>query len=381
MSDASRLQTKENLDGIWKHLLEGISATRKISVDSLNTLANRNMLFQPAGELVKSRLIDGLVYESEMKGFLAKKQGTSKVEDLNLVSVQDFLTIPETDNTYEKDKVAVLYAEGSILDEGMDGIVRDDMISEINKIKKDDHIKAVVLRVNSPGGSAFASEQIWKAVTDLKAVKPVVVSMGDYAASGGYYISCNASKIIASPNTLTGSIGIFGTFFILDELAKKVGLSFDVVKTNEMSDLGDLTRPMTEIEKRQIQNHVERGYDLFVKRCSQGRNISEKKLREIAEGRVWTGRKAVELGLADELGNLDRAITVAAQLGKIKQYGMVYYPEKKNFLTRFMQEMENGVKMRLVSSYLGEEYAPLVKLKETKIQTGILARMNPMDIH
>ncbi|MFA7043272.1 MAG: signal peptide peptidase SppA [Bacteroidales bacterium] len=381
MSEASRLQTKEYIGGIWGHLLKGISASRNISTDELNTLANKNMLFQPTEELIKNKLVDSLLYKSDMRTFLAKKAGVDDIDDLNLVSVSDFLTVPEKSSKFVQDKIAMLYAEGEIFDEGIEGIVRDDMISEIEKIKKDETIKAVVFRVNSPGGSAYASEQIWKAISDLKAVKPVVVSMGDYAASGGYYISCNANKIIASPNTITGSIGIFGTFFILDKLADKVGLSFDVVKTNDMSDLGNITRPMTEIEKHKIQNYIEKGYDLFVKRCSEGRKMDSQKLREIAEGRVWTGEKAVELGLADELGGIDHAIKVAAKLGKVKNYRMVSFPEKKNFMTQLMEEFEGKTKMHIALSYFGEEYAPLLKLKEAKIQTGILARMENMDIH
>ncbi|MDD2611810.1 MAG: signal peptide peptidase SppA [Bacteroidales bacterium] len=381
MSEASKLQTKEYIGGIWGHLLKGISASRNISTDELNTLANKNMLFQPTEELIKNKLVDSILYESGMRAFLAKKAGVDDFDDLNLVSVSDFLTIPGKSTKFVQDKIAILYAEGEIFDEGTEGIVRDDMISEIEKIKKDETIKAVVFRVNSPGGSAYASEQIWKAISDLKAVKPVVVSMGDYAASGGYYISCNANKIIASPNTITGSIGIFGTFFILDKLADKVGLSFDVVKTNDMSDLGNITRPMTEIEKHKIQNYIEKGYDLFVKRCSEGRKMDSQKLRKIAEGRVWTGEKAVELGLADELGGIDHAIKVAAKLGKVKNYRMVSFPEKKNFMTQLMEEFEGKTKMHIALSYFGEEYAPLLKLKEAKIQTGILARMENMDIH
>jgi len=381
MSEASKLQTKEYIGGIWGHLLKGISASRNISTDELNTLANKNMLFQPTEELVKNKLVDSILYESGMRAFLAKKAGVDDIDDLKLVSVSDFLTTPEKSAKFVQDKIAILYAEGEIFDEGTEGIVRDDMISEIEKIKKDETIKAVVFRVNSPGGSAYASEQIWKAISDLKAVKPVVVSMGDYAASGGYYISCNANKIIASPNTITGSIGIFGTFFILDKLADKVGLSFDVVKTNDMSDLGNITRPMTEIEKHKIQNYIEKGYDLFVKRCSEGRKMDSQKLRKIAEGRVWTGEKAVELGLADELGGIDHAIKVAAKLGKVKNYRMVSFPEKKNFMTQLMEEFEGKTKMHIALSYFGEEYAPLLKLKEAKIQTGILARMENMDIH
>jgi protease IV len=381
MSDANRLQTKEYIGGIWGHLLKEISASRKISVEKLNAMANQNMLFEAAGTLVAGHLVDSLLYETGMMNYLAKRVGTSDPDDLNLVTVSDMATIPDSKKSFEKEKVAVLYAEGEIYDTGTEGIVTGDFIKEVRKIQKDSLIKAVVLRVNSPGGSAFASEQIWKALSELKAVKPVVVSMGNLAASGGYYISCNANKIIASPNTLTGSIGIFGTFFIIDEMTKKLGLSFDVVKTNELSDLGNINRPMTTVEKMKIQNYVNRGYDLFVKRCSDGRKIKDKDLRKIAEGRVWTGKKAVELGLADEVGGINRAIEVAAQLGKVKKYRMVYFPEKKDFLTEIIKEVQGDAKMRMVRSFLGEEYTPLLKLKESKIQTGILARMEDVDIH
>ena len=381
MSDANRLQTQEYLSGIWNNLLKNISTSRNISVNTLKTLANRNMLFQPIEELVKNKLIDSLAYKSGVMEYLAKRLDLDKTDDLKFVSITQMLTVPDKKVEYIKDKIAILYAEGEIFDSGSDGIVSDNIVSEIVKIKNDKSVKAVVFRVNSPGGSAFGSEQIWKAITDLKTEKPVVVSMGDYAASGGYYISCNANKIIASPNTLTGSIGIFGTFFVIDELTKKLGLSFDVVKTNDLSDLGNMTRPMTEIEKHTIQGYIERSYNLFVKRCSEGRKIKNEDLRKIAEGRVWTGEKAVKIGLADEVGGINRAIEVAAQLCKIKKYRIVSFPEKKNVLTEFLKEFQSETKIRIASSYLGEEYAPLLKLKESKIQSGILARMDEIDIH
>lgn len=381
MSNANRVQTQEYLSGIWGHLLDKISFSRKIPIETLNALANRNMLFQPIDELVKNKLVDSLIYETEMQTYLAKRLGFNNTDDLRFVSINEMLTVPDKKIEYVKDKIAILYAEGEIVDKGTEGIVRDKMISEIEKIKKDNSIKAVVFRVNSPGGSAFAAEQIWKAISDLKAEKPVIVSMGDYAASGGYYISCNANKIIVSPNTLTGSIGIFGTFFVVDNLTKKLGLSFDVVKTNNLSDLGNITRPMTEIEKHKIQGYVNRGYDLFIKRCSDGRKIKSEDIRKIAEGRVWRGDKAVKIGLADEIGGINRAIEVAAELGKIKKYRIVSFPEKRNVLTEIMKEFENKTQARIVKSYLGDEYAPLLKLKEAKIQTGILALMNEIDIH
>ncbi|MDP4276264.1 MAG: signal peptide peptidase SppA [Bacteroidota bacterium] len=380
MSPANRLQTTDYLNGIWGHLLDKISASRNITVERLNQLADQNQLFQPTKELLTNNLVDSILYESQVKDFLAAKNGVKKVKDLNEVSVDELLSAPEKKAKYIKDKVAVLYADGEIYDKGTEGIVQDDLLQQIDKIKDDDHIKAVVFRVNSPGGSAYASEQIWKALADLKAKKPIVVSMGDYAASGGYYISCNANKIIASPNTLTGSIGVFGTFFNVDKLTEKVGLDFDVVKTNDLADIGNISRPMTTIEKQKIQRYVEHTYALFVHRCSNGRHMKAEDIMKIAEGRVWTGKRAVELGLADEIGGIDRAIQVAAKLGKTTDYKMVYYPEKENYLTEFIKQFTDQTRMRIALSFLGSDYAPLVKLKASAIQTGILARMDKIDI-
>lgn len=380
MSDASRLQTKELMDGLWGDVLTGISTARKIDKAELNQLANQNMLFETATELVKVRLIDSILYQPDMMKYLSAKVGVNDVDDMELVSIKDFLTVADATTTFEKEKVAVLYADGEIYDSGADGVVSKDLIEEIQKIQKDSLIKAVVFRVNSPGGSAYASEQIWKAMAELKTKKPVVVSMGDYAASGGYYISCCADKIVAEPTTITGSIGIFGMFFTMDELAGKIGLSMDVVKTNELSDLGNTMRPMSAAEKMKIQAYVNRGYDLFVKRCADGRKMEDEDIRKIAEGRVWTGQKAKELGLVDEIGGLNKAIQLAAKLGKTAKYRMVYYPEKKDFMTELMEELSGDAKLKMAKAFFGEEYAPLLKLKASKIQTGIMTRMDQFDI-
>lgn len=380
MSDANRQQTQEMLNGIWGNVLSGISASRKIDKKELNQLANRNMLFEAASELVKNKLADSLMYEPDMMEYLSAKVGVANVDDLQMLSVKDVMTSFDENASIEREKIALLYADGEIFESGSDGIVSKDLIAEIKKIQKDSLIKAVVFRVNSPGGSAYASEQIWKAVSELKTHKPVVVSMGDYAASGGYYISCCADKIVASPNTITGSIGIFGMFFIMDELSRKIGLNYDVVKTNDLSDLGNTVRPMTTIEKMKIQTYVNRGYDLFVKRCSDGRKMKDEAIRKIAEGRVWTGSKAKELGLVDEVGGLDKAIQLAAKLGKVPNYRMVYFPEKTDFMTELMKEVSGDTKMKMAKAFLGEEYAPLLKLKTARIQTGIMARMEAFDI-
>ncbi|HET9570208.1 MAG TPA: signal peptide peptidase SppA [Bacteroidales bacterium] len=380
MSEANRKQTQETLNGIWNNMLGNISVSRKIDKDNLNQLANQNMLFEATSDLVKSKLIDSMLYQPDMMKYLSAKVGITDVDDLQLLSVKDLLTAPDETSHFEKAKVAVLYADGEIFDKGSEGVVSKDIIEEILKIQKDTMIKAVVFRVNSLGGSAYASEQIWKAMTDLKAKKPVVVSMGDYAASGGYYISCNANKIVATPNTITGSIGIFGMYFVMDELSRKIGLSYDVVKTNDLSDLGNATRPMTVTEKMKIQSYVNRGYDLFVKRCAEGRKMKDEDIRKIAEGRIWTGTQAKEIGLVDEIGDLNKAIQIAAKLGKVTNYRMVYYPEKKEFLAELMEEFSGNTKMKMTAAFLGEEYAPLLKLKTSKIQTGIMTRLDKFDI-
>ena len=380
MSDASRLQTTDYLNGMWNHMLGKISISRGISVDSLNMIADKNTLFEPTESFISDRLVDSLVYESEVMDYLADLHGIEKAKDLNIVSVSEMISVPVKNAEYNQDKIAILYADGQIYDSGTEGIVTHKMIDEINKIKEDNNIKAIVLRVNSPGGSAYASEQIWKALADLKKTRPVVVSMGDYAASGGYYISCNASKIIASPNTLTGSIGIFGTFIVIDELTKKIGLNFDEVETNELADFGNITRPMSDLEKAKIQKYIERSYQLFINRCSEGRNIKPEELEKIAEGRVWTGEKAVELGLVDELGGIKRAIEIAADLAKTKKYRLVYYPAKKDYMTILMEEFSSQAGMKIAIKVLGNEYAPLLKLKESNIQTGVLARMDDIII-
>jgi len=380
MSDASRLQTKELLDGLWGDLLTGISTARKIDKMELNQMANKNMLFETAAELVKAKLVDSILYEPDMMKYLSVKVGVTDVDDMEFVSAKDMLTVADATTTFEKEKVAVLYADGEIFDSGVDGIVSKDLIEEIQKIQKDSLIKAVVFRVNSPGGSAYASEQIWKAISELKTKKPVVVSMGDYAASGGYYISCCADKIVAESTTITGSIGIFGMFFTMEELAGKIGISIDVVKTNDLSDLGNTMRPMSSVEKMKIQAYVNRGYDLFVKRCADGRKMKDEDIRKVAEGRVWTGQKAKELGLVDEIGGLNKAIQLAAKLGKTNKYRMVYYPEKEDFMTELMEELSGDTKLKMAKAFLGEEYAPLLKLKASKIQTGIMTRMYPFEI-
>ncbi|GAB6119437.1 signal peptide peptidase SppA [Dysgonomonas termitidis] len=382
MSDANREQVSSYIGDMWSTITSEISASRNISVEKLNVITDSLALFKKSEVCVQDGLVDTLMYETGVREYLKTLlTGVEKAKDVRLASVKDMTTVSPENKSKSKDIIAVLYAEGSITDgSGTDGITSKRFVKELEKLKDNDKVKAVVFRVNSPGGSAYASEQIWKAVTDLKEKKPVVVSMGDYAASGGYYISCNASKIIAQPNTLTGSIGIFGMFPNVEGLTKKVGLTFDNVKTNGHADFGDMTRPMRNDEKAILQNYIERGYDLFLTRCSDGRGIAKNALDSIAQGRVWTGNQAVKIGLVDELGGIDKAIEEAAKLANLEDYSLNSFPKKRDFFESFLSDQKEELTTRAMKEYLGSDYQLFKTIKEIKEQDFIQARM-PYDIN
>ncbi len=329
MSDADRKQTEQYLGGIWSEMKTAVGQSRQIATEQLNTYADECMSLQPQEKYLTYNFVDSLVYIQEMDSILRTYAGTKDYKQLS----NSKMTNVERSENKAKDKVAVLYAEGAISDEGMEGIVEGKILKTIKKIYKDDDVKAVVFRVNSPGGSADASEQIWHAMKMLqdKGI-PVVVSMGDYAASGGYYISCNADYIYAEPTTLTGSIGIFGTVPNINKLREKVGLDIDGVSTNKHSALNvnAIYRGMNPQETALMQNMVERGYDLFTRRCADGRDMSQDEIKKIGEGRVWLGKDALEIGLVDSLGNINDAITKAVELAELGDYQLVIYPEKKD---------------------------------------------------
>ncbi len=380
MSDANREQVTAYINDIWSTITSEISDSRKISVDKINQLTDSLQTFKLANASVSDGLVDTLMYETEVKEYLKDLLKVEKAKDVRMASIKDMTSVSFVKESNSKDVIAILYAEGSINNgSGKDGITDKRYVKEIEKLKDNDKVKAVVFRVNSPGGSAYASEQIWKAITDLKAKKPVVVSMGDYAASGGYYIACNASKIIAQPNTLTGSIGIFGMFPNFEGLTKKVGLSFDNVKTNKFADFGDATRPMRPEEKVILQQYIEHGYDLFLTRCSEGRNIPKDSLDHIAQGRVWTGNQALKIGLVDALGNIDTAIQEAAKLAKLDDYSLQDYPKKVDFLESLLSNQKEEFATKAMKEYLGKDYELFKTIKEIKEQDFVQARM-PYDI-
>jgi len=329
MSDADREQTKQYINGIWDEMTAAVAASRHLTAAQLNAYADECMSLQPEQRYVDYGMVDTLVYVQDMDSVLRAYAGTKEYKTL---STSRMATVKRA-SVKAKDEIAVLYADGQITDDSGSGIVGTEMVKTIKKIAKNGNVKAVVLRVNSPGGSADASEQIWHAVKTLQAKGlPVVVSMGDYAASGGYYISCEADYIYAEPTTLTGSIGIFGTVPNLGKLRDKVGIDIDGVGTNRHSDMqvNMVYKGMNPEEYRLMQNMIERGYDLFTRRCAEGRGMTQDAIKAIGEGRVWLGKDAVKIGLVDELGNIDDAISKAAELAELGQYALTYYPEAED---------------------------------------------------
>ena len=327
MSDADRKQTEQYLGGIWNEVKTAVAEQRHLTLEQLDAYADECMSLQPQYKYVDYGFVDTLVYVQDMDTVLRMYAGTKDYKTLSTSK----MTSVERAKINAKDKVAVLYAEGQIFDSGKEGIVDTEVIKTVKKIHKDDAIKAVVLRVNSPGGSADASEQIWHAIKTLQEKGlPVVVSMGDYAASGGYYISCGADYIYAEPTTLTGSIGIFGTVPNASKLMDKIGLDIDGVSTNKHSALtiNAIYKGMNKQEFALMQSMVERGYDLFTKRCADGRGVSQEEIKKVGEGRVWLGKDALEIGLVDELGNINNAIAKAAELANLGEYAIADYPEK-----------------------------------------------------
>ena len=381
MSDANRAQVKSFIDDVWGVICGDVSEARGISVDSLNAFADNYMMLQPAEEFVAQGLVDTLVYADGVREVLRTHLGGVKV---NFISPKDLAknVTPATKNS----EIAVYYAYGDIVDAASTGlnassaeIVGNKVVKDLDKLMNDDKVKAVVLRINSGGGSAFASEQMWRAIELLKTKKPVVVSMGGYAASGGYYMSCNADRIFAEPTTLTGSIGIFGMVPNLSNLlTKKLGLHFDVVKTNEAADFGAMGRGFNVKESAAMQTRIERGYDLFLTRVADGRGMTKEAVNEIAQGRVWTGQQALGIGLVDELGTLADAIAYAAEKAEVADYSVGNYPAKGDFMTKLLDATKENYMEREVRALLGENYYYLNMIKQLEGGSYIQARM-PFD--
>ena len=381
MSPANREQVTAYITSIWNEIITDVAASRKVSVDSLNNYANRMLMFYPAEQTVKSGMADTLIYKNDVRVYLKQLAKIDKDDNLAVLGLDEMINVKK--NT-PKDKsgniIAVYYAFGEI-DGGSsstdeDGIISNEVIKDLRKLKEDKDVKAVVLRVNSPGGSAFGSEQIWEAVCQLKKEKPVIVSMGDYAASGGYYISCAADTIVAEPTTLTGSIGIFGLIPNAKGLTDKLGLSFDVVKTHKFADFGNIMRGMNTDEQTLLQMYINQGYDLFVSRCAEGRKMSKNEIEKIAEGRVWTGEAAKKIGLVDILGGIDKALEIAVKKAKVEGYTVVGYPDRKNVLQELLNSKPgNYIESRMLKSQLGDYYNGFSMLKNLEKADFMQARV------
>ena len=385
MSEPNREQVTSYLTSIWEGIKKDVSKSRKITVEQLNTLADEYVAMHPASYMVENKLVDKLTYIDEVKEYLKKKMELKEDESLNFISPKEMASSEMPEYKEEDDKIAVYYAVGDIVQTAgsispMGGtgpqIVGEKVIDDLRALRENKNVKAVVLRVNSGGGSAYASEQIWREVELLKQEKPVVVSMGGLAASGGYYISSGANQIYAEPSTLTGSIGIFGMIPDASELiTRKVGIKFDVVKTNALSDMGTMARPMNAEEGHLMQAMIERGYEVFTGRVAMGRKMKLEDVKAIAEGRVWTGEQAKELGLVDKLGNLNDAIKAAAKLAKLEKYNRVNYPEPAPWYQSLLNQKESGYLEAGLREVLGEYYTTFSLLRTLKNQDRIQARL------
>lgn len=381
MSDANREQVSSYQQSIWNNMLKDVAKSRKTTAEALNSLADSMTILSGPEASVKGGLVDKLCYQDEVKKILKNKAKMEEDESLRFVSISD-VALSEELNDKVDDEIAVYYAYGEIKEDITGGFAQESAITskqmtkDLQELREDDDVKAVVLRVNSPGGSAYASEQIWREVQLLSKEKPVIVSMGALAASGGYYISCGANKIFAEPTTLTGSIGIFGMIPDATELlTDKLGLSFDVVKTNAHSDFGAMGRPLNESECRLMQAHINQGYELFTGRVAQGRKISQDSVKAVAEGRVWTGEQAMKIGLVDKLGNLNDAIAAAAKAAQIEKYSVGRYPEPAPWFASLLQEKKADYMDSQMRSALGEFYPAFSLIRDLKNQDAIQARM------
>ena len=377
MSETNREQVSSYLNDAWSFMRSNFAESRSLTEDQIDSVANKMPMLQSTEYLLSANLVDTLLYETDMKDYLREILGVEDNKKIPSATVANMKSVKTKNVLKTENTIAILYANGIITSgTGSSGIQDKFLVNQIEKLKNDDDIKAVVFRINSGGGSAYASEQIWKAVENLKTEKPIVVSMGDMAASGGYYIACNANSIVAQPTTITGSIGIFGMIPNLEGTTEKIGIHAETVKTNEFADFGNLTRPFNENEKQLMQNYVESGYDLFLTRCAEGRNIDKETLALYAEGRVWTGNQAKEIGLVDELGGIEKAIEIAADMANLgKSYVVFEYPK----LTSPIEELLNPVKEELAAktmkNYMGESFELFMLLKKIKDQDYIQARI------
>ena len=385
MSDANRLQTKTFIDGTWRNVCDAVSKSRGISVDSLNSYADSYLALQATETLVKAKMVDGMMYGDQVKDAVKKMMKLEKDDDIAQLTLNDMLNVK--DEKVEGSEIAVYYAEGDIVQDpkaatmfgNNNYIASRKVCKDLEDLMNDDDVKAVVVRINSGGGDAYASEQMWHQMSELRKVKPVVVSMGDYAASGAYYMSAPASWIVAQPNTLTGSIGIFAVIPDLSGLVTtKLGVRFDEVKTNRNSTFGNLmARPFNAEEKAMLQASVNRGYSLFRQRVADGRRLPVESVEKIAQGRVWLATDALNIKLVDQLGGIDDAVKKAAQLAKLKDYYTSDYPAAASWMDNLLNSMSSsGTYLdEQLRQTLGDFYQPFTMLRSIDKREAIQARI------
>ena len=383
MSDADRQQTTAYLTGIWQNVVSAVGKSRSLTAQQLNAYADSLVSLAAPQDYVRMRMVDGLLYTDQVRQAVKKKLGLSPDDEIPQVSMSDLLAAGPEDK--KGDEIAVYYAVGDIVDGVVAMPSRESVIdaqkvcADLQDLAKDKDVKAVVLRVNSPGGSAYASEQIWHQVMELKKVKPVVVSMGSYAASGGYYISCPANWIVAEPNTLTGSIGIFGMFpDVSGLLREKLGLKFDEVKTNKYALFGTRSRPFTADELSHLESYIDRGYKLFRQRVADGRRLKVDQVEQVAQGHVWLGQDALKIGLVDQLGGVEVALRKAAQLAKLTQWHSSAYPVLPDYLSQLLDlpgaARGNYLDEQMRQS-LGAYYEPFALIRDLQAQNPLQARL------
>lgn len=389
LSDENRAQIASYQQCVWKNVVEGIAAARHISSEEVNGFADNGYSFAAAEKTEECGLVDELKYREEVENYIKELIGLEPDKKLKTISLAKMKNLKTNGSAVKSpattDRIAVVYAEGEIVSSDAlppysDGsYITEELADELIRLKGDESVKAVVVRVNSPGGSGYVSEQIWKQVNDLRKSKKVVVSMGNMAASGGYYISCAADRIISEANTLTGSIGVFGIIPNVAGLYDLLDVTTDVVKTNTYADFGDLSRPMREDEKALVQGYVERFYDLFLTRCADGRGVTKEAIDRIAQGRVWTGEQALEIGLVDEIGDLDRAIEVAAELAGVTDYQIKTVSKSNDPLSEYLKKQLGEMKSSVVKEALGKEAELFRVLQTVRRASGIQARL-PYDM-
>lgn len=385
MSDANRLQTQTFIDGTWRNVCDAVSKSRGISVDSLNSYADSYLALQATETLVKAKMVDGMMYGDQVKDAVKKMMKLDKDDNISQLTLNDMLNVK--DGKVEGSEIAVYYAEGDIVQDpkaatmfgNNNYIASRKVCKDLEDLMNDDNVKAVVVRINSGGGDAYASEQMWHQMSELRKVKPVVVSMGDYAASGAYYMSAPASWIVAQPNTLTGSIGIFAVIPDLSGLVTtKLGVRFDEVKTNRNSNFGNLmARPFNAEEKAMLQASVNRGYNLFRQRVADGRRLPVESVEKIAQGRVWLATDALNIKLVDQLGGIDDAVKKAAQLAKLKDYYTSDYPAAASWMDNLLNSMSSsGTYLdEQLRQTLGDFYQPFTMLRSIDKREAIQARI------